>query len=912
MQAGVFLHLSLSLCWFVIVLAAAQKGDFTVIDPPYNTSVQDLLASALAAAIGPTGGRAYLGTPTTGTVTVCAAAETRALLAPAPVTVVDGLFHGVDGVDAHLDATHACLLNTIQHPPQCIATLTSAAADCGGVAADAVGPLLNASSPLADVATSSAALLASYVRGGAVQRLRLERSLRRTREVVSELSRIHNLVLDAYGTVSDAAEMLLLRRRATQRVREVVSAAYDRVMEKYYVVDAWSNVSLGITAQNLSSLAGPVAGVCEIYSYTRRLLWGTEPSLTVLLELMQTTLALADRIHSKTYTPAARGVQCAQVLTGLAVMALEDDAVRQVAAMIARNTLNDTSAWSISDFALLLPDRTASLRQRQLWNLAYVFSALADPAAAKDLVGSEAVAKCMRRAALVETDASTGGLPPSISWCLGNSSLRTMSPAAVTQRSLAMRESVVAANGQCLWGLSVWDGLCGGAAFNPARCESCPPGSVGDGEGHCVCGNSTGTYPTLTSGCVAKAAAHGVAGVRLLQANGNISLTGNATVALLHVQLPQTASLADPSAYLRVNVWCVDGGRGGGTRLLATPNGDRAASCASVVAYERHAERTGVRNTFNGTQFFETYADNLVISVLGTAAFFGETCRVEVVVQSALHHASRSVVAGTWTFVPQAEPFTLAARSYTGTVPTSALATIPHDMQLCPTSPAVSSDDSGDVGEGDIGDTYVVQVGVCRTADGTSAVYVQPASYSAFGLSVQLAVGHRIRSSAGASRDASFIETMRSLAGRTGFELTVEGATGSDVLWSEVWLLNATPLAVRAWVSGWVVPVEPGMLRNMRSLRLRVVDAAGTTAFVASEATVKCRYGNDADASSSSSDSDNHSGHGTTASAGLQYSFWYVVLIVIVSVLDAAVLMSFGLLVFMRHASYYSWPRWLQ
>ncbi|KPA79212.1 putative transmembrane protein [Leptomonas pyrrhocoris] len=850
--------------------------------------------------IGPTGGHAYLSTASNAS-TVCAAVDTPPLFAPATVTTVDELFHSLRGSDVRLDVTHACYLNMSQRLPQCVATLQSTAADCGGVAAEAVGPLLNSSSRLTDVATSSAALLASYVHAGAAQRLRLERSLRRTREVVSALSRVHDLVLQANDTISDAHEMHLLRARATQYVKEVVEAAYDRVMDKYYVLDAWTNASLGITAQHLSFAAGPAGGTCAVHNYTHRLLWGTEASSIVLLALTQTTLSIADSIHNRTYSPAARGVQCAQVLTGLVMMTLEDDAVRQVAAMIAGNTLTATVVWEVSDFALLLPSRTTPLRQRQLWSLAYVFAAVADPIVVDDLVGSAAVAECMRRAALVVPDPVTGSVPPSISWCLENASTSEMMPTAVAQRSLAVRESDTAANGRCLWGLSVWDGLCDGAAFDAARCESCPPGSVGDGEGHCVCGDATATYPTLTSGCMPKGAAHDVAGLRLLQANGQVSVPGAAAVPLLSVQLPQTAALADPTAFLRVNVTCVDGGRGGGTRLLATPQGNRTAVCASVVAYERHEERTGSLHTFRGTQFFETYAENLTISVLGSAAFFGETCRMEVVVQSASRRASRSVVAGTWTFIPAAEAFTLEAHSYPGSVSPNAAAA-PSDVPLCSHAmlDAVNSRESRN--------GPVVQVDVCRTTSGGPALLVQPNAYSVFGTSTQQAVGQRIRRSAGTSRDASFIATLQSLTSRTGFQLMVEGGTGSDVLWSAAWVRNATPLAVNAWASGWVVPIESCVLRNMRSFRLRVADTANTSAFVAFEAAVQYQYGSDAEIASSSSDGSDKGSEAAAKVPGVHYDFWYVILFIVVSVLDAVVLAAFGLMVFLRHASYDKWP----
>jgi hypothetical protein len=909
MRTKPVLHLCVSLWWIGFVLVAAQLGDFNVIDPPYSTSVQSLLASALAVRIGPTGGHAYLSSGVS-PATVCAADDARALIAPATVTVVDDLFRRVGGSGVHLDATHRCYLNTTRNPPQCIAALTSNAADCGGAAADAVGPLLNATttSLQGDTARSSAALLAYYLQGGAAERLRLERSLRRTREVVRGLSRVYDLVVRASETIIDAREMELLRGRATQYVRKLVGAAYDRVMEKYYTLDAWTNASLGITTQNLSSLSGPAVGTCGVYNYTHRLLWGSESSATVLVELMQATLAIADSIHAKTYISAARGVQCAQVLTGLATMTLEDDAVRQVAAMIVGNTLNSSSVWTVDDFALLLPDRTTPLRQRQLWSLAYVFAAIADPTVVDDLVGSATEAECMRRAALVVPDPVTGTVPPSLSWCLDNASLSAMTTSAVTQRSLAVHESDTAANGQCLWGLSVWDGSCGGAAFDPARCEPCPPGSVGDGEGHCVCGNATGTYATLTGGCMIRGAPHDIAGVRVLQANGNVSLSGNATVALLSVQLPQTAALADPSAFLRVNVTCTDGGRGGGTRLLATTNGDRAATCASVVAYERHTERTGSLGTFNGTQYFETYADNLTLSVLGSAAFFGETCRVEVGVQSALRQASRSVVAGTWTFLPAVEAFTLVAHSYPESVPANTAAA-PLDVPSCPqhTLPAASNAHTD-------GRETVVQVGVCRTLSGLPAVYVQPSGYSAFGASTQLAIGQRIRSSAGVSRDDAFIATVQSLASITGFELIVEGGNGSDVLWSGAWKRYTTPLAVGAWAAGWVVPLESNVLRNMRSLRLRVVDTSDRSAFVAFEARVACRYGNETDTGSNSSDNGGGKGGGgttttTTTTPRAHYDYWYVILIVIVCILDAVVLTAFGILVFLRHSPYYTWPK---
>ncbi|KPI84259.1 putative transmembrane protein [Leptomonas seymouri] len=902
-RARALLHLFACLCCIGILRSSAQQVDFNAARFPFNKSVQSFVAPALAMGIGPIGGRAYLSTAAN-TSTVCASHNTRALITPVTATAIDELFYSLGGSDIHLDVTHACYMNVTQYPPQCVASLTSTATDCGGVTADALGPLLNSTSSSTGVVTSSAAVLASYIQNGAAQRLKLERSLRRTREVVSALIHAHDLVLKANGTTSDEGVMQLLRGRATQHVKEVVNAAYKRVIEKYYVLDMWTNLSLGIATRDLSSAAGPAAGVCDVHDYIHRLLWGTEAPAAVLLAITQKTLNIADRIRRKEYSSAVRGVQCAQVLTALTMMTLEDYAVRRVAAMIADKTLNASSVWSISDFELLLPSQTTALRMRQLWSLDHVFAAVRDLNVADDTAGGAAVAACMRRAAFALPDPTTGRAPPSISWCMDNTSMNELASTNVNERSLAVHESDTAANGQCLWGFSMWNGLCDGAAFDPARCQSCPPGSVGDGEGYCVCGNATATYATLTSGCMTKGAAHDAAGVRHLQPNGNVSLSGNATVALLSVQLPQTTVLSDPSAFLRANVTCINGEGGGGTRLLATPQGSRRAPCDSVVVYERHAERTGVLNTVNGQQFFETYAENLTISVLGSAAFVGETCRIEVGVQSALYQASRSVVVGTWTFVPAAEVFVLDARSYTGDIPTNSTAA-PDDLPLC-SPPSSSASDSGEPES-----IPVMRAGVCRTNKDGPAIFVHPGSYSAFGTSTHQAVGERIRSSAGASRDASFMATMQSLARNTGIQLLVEGATNSAVLWSAIWELNATPLAANAWASGWVVPIESNVLRNMRSLRLRVADTSSTSAFMASEATAECRYGNDADEPDSSSAYDGKEDVSVPMVPRAHYGFWYVVLIIIVSILDAVVLPAFGFLVFLLYNSLDKWPMFL-
>ncbi|GET88985.1 hypothetical predicted transmembrane protein [Leishmania tarentolae] len=621
---------------------------------------------------------------------------------------------------------------------------------------------------------------------------------------------------------------------------------------------------------------------------------------------MRTTLTTADLMRTKVLQPAARGLECVQVLTALAVMVLEDEPVRTVAEMLVTGTLKNTSVWSLDEFAMLAPDSNDDLRKLQIWSLAHAFATIADPAVTHELVGGAEIAACMRRAALVVPDSIYGTVPPSIYWCLYNTSMGEMTQDTVRERSLAIRESSAAAsNGQCLWGLSLWDGLCDGAAFDHTRCHDCPPGSVGDGEGHCVCGDARTMYVTLTGGCVTKGPAHDTPGVRVLHSGGSIvPLSGdNAAVALLSVQLPQAPALFDPSAYLRVDVMCDDSGRGGGgTRLVATPSGDRKAPCASVVEYERWQERTGVLHTFgSGTHRFVTYAESLTISATGTAAFYGETCRVAVTVGSTLHRASHSVTAGTWTFVPRASPLYLTAHSHASdsTSPeANGAGLLPRcvDAIAAFSGPAASS---------------AVHAGVCRVSGEQLGVFVAPGSYSLFGLSTQQVAGARVRRSAGAAEDAAFTSTVQSLAERTGMEVSLEGrdASAPVVLWSATQQPRFTPLAVNAWYPGWYANISLHTLRRARSLRVRLLDTSETFAFSPVDEVVPLHYEGD-EGSGGSDSSGGGDGDDSAFIIEEQYGLGYVVAIVFASVTLTALLVLLGALVYLLRRSD-AWPKQL-
>ncbi|KAG5504037.1 hypothetical protein GH5_04898 [Leishmania sp. Ghana 2012 LV757] len=937
---AVLWHLT-AVCWlgWLPVAAAAWPGrpqplpQELVAAAPYDTEVQDLLAPALAMGLGPMGAGVYLGitssSPSASALPVCARADEAAMMAPVTVTTIDALFHAITSVPGQLDPIHGCYMaNSQESVPQCVATLTSTAADCGGVAADAVGPhLRDAASPsdrgfasplaLTGVLPSSAAMLAAYVRLWGQQRLYLERSLRRTREATAAFARVHALVHSAATVPVGKGETRLLHARATARVAEIATAAYGRVMEKYSTFSTWTGPSLGITPEGNSShsgrgphgAVGPDVAKCSVDEYVRLLLWGNEPLPGVLLDLMGTTLATADLMHAKVLKPAVRGLECVQVLTALALMVLEDESVRTVAAMLATGALTSTSVWSLDEFAILAPDYNIGLRQRQLWSLSYAFAAVADPAVAHELVGGTDVAECMRRAGLVVLDNVTGTVPPSLYWCLYNASMTEMTQSSVRERTLAARESSAAApNGQCLWGLSVWDGLCDGAAFDPARCERCPPGSVGDDEGHCVCGDASAMYVTLTGGCAAKGPAHDTPGVRAIQAGSRstVTLSGdNAPVALLSAQLPQTALLFDPSAYLQVKVVCNDSGRGGGgTRLVAATFGDRKASCASVVAYERQQERTGVMHTLgDGAQGFVTYAENLTISVTGTAAFYGETCSVSVSVGSTLRRASKSVMAGMWTFVPSAMPLHLTAHSYTSGPATPGT----DSAELLPQCADMVADFSG------CNASSAVHAGVCRASDEQLGVFVAPGSYSLFGVSTQQVAGARVRRSVGPVQDAAFTSTVQSLAVRAGMKVSLEGSGSSDgeVLWSATLQLRMTPLAVNAWRSGWYANVSVDTLRLARSLRVRLVDTAESSAFAPVEEVVPFHYedGEVSASSDSSSSSDVGDGGGDDSAytAEEEYGLGYMAAIVVASVVLATLLLLLGIMVYLLVSV--EWPK---
>ncbi|KAG5477795.1 hypothetical protein LSCM1_05094 [Leishmania martiniquensis] len=896
---------------------------------PYEMEVQDLLAPALAMGLGPMGEGVYVNisssNPSAPALLVCARADEAAMIAPVTVTTIDALFKSIALVSGKLDVNHGCYMSSSEESlPQCVAALTSTAADCGGVAADAVGPHLRdaasstdrkptSPSALQGVWPSSAAMLAAYVRDWGQQRLRLERSLRRSREVTAAFARVYALVHSAATVPVSEEETRLVHARATARVAEIAAAAYGRVMDKYHTFSAWTGPSLGIAVEGNESdsgrgthgAVGPDVATCPVDEYVRSLLWENASLPTVLLELMETTLETADLMHSKKLKPAVRGLECVQMLTALALMVLEDEPVRTVAAMLAAGALTSTSVWSLDEFAILAPDYNAGLRQRQLWSLSYAFAVIADPAVAHELVGGTDVAECMRRAVLVVPDDVTGTVPPSIYWCLYNASMGEMAQSAVRQRSLAARESsVTAPNGRCLWGLSLWDGLCDGTAFDPARCELCPPGSVGDGEGHCVCSDASAMYVTQTGGCVEKGPAHDTPGIRVAEAGSNstVTLSGdNASVTLISVQLPQTALLFDPSAYLEVEVRCNDSGRGGGgTHLVATPFGDRKASCTSVVAYERQQERTGEMHTLGeGTQRFITYAENMTVSATGTAAFYGETCSLTVSVGSTLRRASKSVTAGMWTFIPSAMPLHLTAHSdVSGSAASGASSAEPLtqcvDILAKFSGPAASSG---------------VHAGVCRASDEEVGVFVAPGNYSLFGTSTQQVAGARVRRSAGAVQDAAFTSTVQSLAARTGMEVSLEGSGSSTagVLWSASLQSRMTPLAVNAWRSGWYANVSVDTLRRARSLRVRLVDTAKTSAFALVEEVVPFRYEDGEHSESTNSSSSSDSGGDDAASIEEEYGLWYMAAIVLASVVLGALLSLQGMLSYLLVAR--AWPK---
>ncbi|GET88984.1 hypothetical predicted transmembrane protein [Leishmania tarentolae] len=302
-------------CWlgWATASAAAWPGkfeppqkDLSVAPAPYDTEVQDLLAPALAMGLGPMGGSVYVSTNPSNSnasaLLVCARADAESMPAPVTVTTIDALFHSMTGVSGQLDVNNGCYMeHTEDSVPQCVAALTSTAEDCGGIAEDAVAPHLrdgaratdrdSTSSALPGVMPSSAAMLAAYVRDWGQQRLRLERSLRRTREVTAAFARVHALVQNAAAVPFSDEETRLLRARATARVAEIVSAAYDRVMDKYYIFNMWVGPSLGIVPEGSSSdggggphdAVGPDVAKCDVDKYMRLLLLGNESS-AVLLE----------------------------------------------------------------------------------------------------------------------------------------------------------------------------------------------------------------------------------------------------------------------------------------------------------------------------------------------------------------------------------------------------------------------------------------------------------------------------------------------------------------------------------------------------------------------------------------------------------------------------------------------------
>lgn len=939
--------------------------------PPYDVEVQDLIAPVLAPDLGPMAGSAYVnealgisstnGAMTGGSAAVCARADTAALIAPLPVTTLDALFRVfAANTTAHLDVLHGCYLDVPASPgasstaaaaaaaavPSCVAALSSTREDCGGNAADAVGPWLAAVSPASPslpsvvappaattsglVAPSSAAALARYfVRGGA-PRLRLERALRRTREAAAAFARVYGLVHNASSLASvSEAELQLLRARATAEAAAVAAATYTRVMDKYYVLNTWLNASLGIVPDqniSISAAVGPDVAACPVSTYFARLLWGTEGTQVVLRNMTAATLALADRVHRGELRPAVRGLMCVQVLTALAVMALEDDAVRTVAALAATGKLNNTTVWSLSDFDVLAPDYTAGLRQRQLWSLAYAFDGVADPAVAQDLVGGVSIAACMRRASLVDPAAGSGTVPPSTYWCLYNTSMPEMASDAVRRRSLAVREapgaavalaasvaaaspSLTGASPQCRWGLSTWDGACGAAdgLLDSTRCETCPPGSVGDGEGHCVCGDADASYVTLTGGCVAKGSAHDTPGVRLLQRPSDsaaVTLSGDApAAALFTAQLPTSAVVSDPSAFLRVDVTCSGGGGGGGTRLLATPAGTRAAACSSVVAYERQEERTGLWHTTpDGPSLrLVTYAENLTITATGTAAFDGETCRVSVTVGSSLRRASRPVAAGPWLFRPAAAPLQLAAAP--ACVGSTATAALP--LPSC-----------GEAVQGAGG--AAILAGVCRVSATQLAVFVAPGQYRVFPSATLQVAGARARHSVTAAHDAYYTATAAALSSRTAVEVVLEASAvaadaGASEVWTATWTPNVTPLADNALAAGWYANVSTAVLHRMRMLRVRVVDHVNASAFITAEGAVPCEcHDGVASGSGASASGSGVSGSGSGSpepvTAEELYGPGYVVAIAILSVVVVALLVLLGAQVYLLTAVE-EWPK---
>ncbi|KAK7195600.1 hypothetical protein NESM_000488700 [Novymonas esmeraldas] len=928
--------------------------ELPVTPPPYDTETQDLVAPMLAMGLGPMGAGAYVLEPSSSSsisnVVACARADAGALLAPVTVTTIDALFASLAGVPTRLDVHHRCYLEDPHGdtPPQCVATLASTAADCGGAVEDAIGPHLagadsssNDGRAASGVLPTSAAVLAAYVRVWGPQRLRLERSLRRTREAVAAFTDVHALVQRAAAAASSGvaeSETRLLLARATAQVATVATAAYDRVVEKYHVLDTWTTPSLGIVPasgprrseggggeSDPSAVIGPDVVKCPVSSFVRRLLWGDEPLLTVVHDVMGLTLEMADSMHSKQLRPAVRGLECVQVLTALAVMALEDEAVRVVAGMVATGAMTSTSVWSLDDFALVAPDRNIGLRQRQLWSLSYAFGRVADPAVAGDLVGGVDVAECMRRAALVVPDAVLGTVPPSIYWCLYNTSMAEMAPTAVRRGSLATREDAAASSPsrtQCRWGWGEWDGRCGGAAaqLDRARCALCPPGSAGDGEGHCVCGNATALYATLTDGCVAKGPVHDAPGVRVLHSGGNdnpvvIAGDGAAPVALVSVQLPRTAAIGDPSAYLRVDVTCSDGGHGGGgTWLTATPSGDRRASCAAAVEYERQYERVGVRHTDDRSALhFITYAESMTISATATAAFYGETCAMTVTVGSTLRRTSRTVAAGSWTFMPGAMPLRLIAYSYVHTGSTAAaMASSAESPPPCEAALAARTDSAA---------AGAVHTGVCRVTDEQLGVFVAAQRYRLFGMATEMVAGARVRHSAGTPEDAAFTATALALSKRSTMRVYLEGdgaVATREILWAATLTPRTTPLAANAWHAVWYANVSADVWRRVRWVRVRVMDAESTSAFASVEEAVACRYDdtNNTDGggvtSSASGSGDDHGGRvgegGAVSTTAGRYGVGYVAAIAVVSVLLVALLCLFGLLFYLLSMTD-KWPK---
>ncbi|KAG5503484.1 hypothetical protein JKF63_05623 [Porcisia hertigi] len=945
--AAVLLHLTVIfwLCCTGVTAAPAfmdpmqLEGELSAIFPRYDTEVQDLLGPAVALGLGPIGGSLYVSSNSSNSnassLLVCARADVNAMIAPVTLSTADALFHSITGgVSGQLDVHHGCYMaNTQGTLPQCVAMLTSTAADCGGVAADAVGPHLEIAAHANSTGTktvvgypkvlrSTASMLANYVYNWSHQRLKLERSLRRTREATTALARVQKLMQNAAAISPSEEEDSLLRARATAHVAKVVSEANNRIMDKHRLWRDWMLPSLGIISgitsdenRNLVSsdsdvAYGPDVSKCPLYDYTSLLFWGYESMESKMSQHLVRTLEMVDLLHLKKLKPALRGLQCVQMMSVTALMILEDEPVRTVAKMLSKGYVKNTTIWDLEEFDILAANYSSSLRDHQLWILAYMLAVVGTPEVADELFGGTAVVDCMRRAALVVPDNFTGTVPPSLAWCLYNTPMNETTQGSVRQRSLVTRESsAVAPNGQCLWGLSVWNGLCDGVAFDPSQCNLCPPGSVGDGEGHCVCGDASGMYATLTKGCVPKEPANDVPGVRIHDGgrHSTIPLSGdNASVTLLSVQLPRTAILFDPSAYLRVDVVCHDSGRGsGGTQLVATRSGNRKPPCASVVAYERQRERTGVMHTFlGGTQRFVTYAESLIISATGTAAFYGETCRVNVTVASTLRRNSQPVTAGTWTFVPGATPLHLelhgvnksTASGVNGAKP------LPRCQGVGAKVYATSM-------------PAAVHAGVCRVSGEQLGVFAAAGDYSLFGRSIQQAVSTRVRHSAGVAQDAAFISTVQSLAARTAMEVILEGggATDSDVLWSVKINPGVTPLAVNAWRSGGYANVSLDTLRLAHSLRVRFADTMDTSAFAPAGMTVPFRYedgqggANDVGSEMSASSGIDHK---TTSVAIERHRTRYLVAIILLSLVFASLVALFIAFLYLLFKTD-KWPKFL-